>query len=225
LFVTGTGTDIGKTHVTAGLLRALRARGIGAAAIKPVVSGFDWSDAATSDPGRLLTAMGEAPTPDAIATISPFRFRAPLSPDMAAFAEGRNLRLEDIVAFCRGCIETAAGPLLIEGVGGVMSPVAEDATCLDLARALDAPILLVTGTYLGAISHALTAGAALRGRDLRHIVVNESSEGSVGLDRTIASLKRFASDVAISASPRGAARDAFDSLVDELGLVAGARGG
>src|SRR3569623_2427108 len=88
-FVTSTGTDIGKTFVTAGLTRHLRGEGRIAAAVKPLVSGYDSSAVETSDPAVLLRAMGRTVSADEIAAIAPFRFRAPLSPDIAAAREGR----------------------------------------------------------------------------------------------------------------------------------------
>jgi dethiobiotin synthetase len=69
IFVTATGTDIGKTYVTAGLIRALRAQGRPASALKPVVSGFDLGTAETSDSGVLLQAMSHSVTPQSIARI------------------------------------------------------------------------------------------------------------------------------------------------------------
>ena len=83
-FVTSTGADIGKTFVTAGLIRHLRGEGRPATALKPLVSGYDSSVVETSDPAVLLRAMGRSVTADEIAAIAPFRFRAPLSPDLAA---------------------------------------------------------------------------------------------------------------------------------------------
>jgi dethiobiotin synthetase len=88
-FVTATGTDIGKTYITAGILRAARAAGRPVSAIKPVLSGYSPEFAAGSDPAVLLAAMGKRVTQHNIAAISPWRFTAPLSPDMAAARENR----------------------------------------------------------------------------------------------------------------------------------------
>ncbi|WP_336485839.1 dethiobiotin synthase [Methylobacterium nigriterrae] len=171
LFVAGAGTEIGKTYVTAALVRQLRASGRRVRALKPLASGvppIDDPDFAGSDTGRLLAAQGLALTPETVAACSPWRFAAPLAPDLAAALEGRALALDDLVAWCAGEI-AAAGPgtaVLIEGVGGLMSPIAEAATGLDWLRALGLPALLVSGSYLGAISHALTAIETLR----RHAV-------------------------------------------------------
>ena len=224
LFVTGTGTDIGKTFVTVGLLRHLRGRGFEARALKPVASGYDPENAAASDPGVLLAAMGMAPNAENIASITTFRFAAPLAPDMAARREGRVLRLGEIVDFCRARIAAASGPLLIEGVGGVMSPVAEDGTGLDLLAALGCPALLVGGSYLGAISHALTAARALAaaGIGLRAIVVNESEASAVDLDETRQAIERFHGAAPAISVARGASHDgdAFLALARASGFIA-----
>ena len=88
IFITATGTDIGKTFVAASLIGHFRQMGRLVEAIKPVVSGFDPAQAATSDPGVLLKALGLPVTAPQIERISPWRFRAALSPDLAARREG-----------------------------------------------------------------------------------------------------------------------------------------
>jgi dethiobiotin synthetase len=214
-FVTATGTDIGKTFVAAGLLRALRERKKVAAAIKPVISGFDPARARASDTGVLLDAMGEAVTPDAVEQISPWRFAAPLSPDMAAAREGREIDFDKLVAYCR---DAAAWPgtLLIEGVGGVMVPLDARHTVLDWMAALGLPSILVAGSYLGTISHTLTALDAMRRArvTVAALVVNDSGDGAVPLGDTVASLSRFAPEIPILTIPRGAKN--FEELTSRL---------
>ncbi len=157
IFITATGTNVGKTYVAASLIRHLRQMNHAADAIKPVVSGFDPAHAAESDPGTLLTALGLPVTMEAIDRISPWRFGAPLSPDLAARREGRRIDVDQVVGFCQNTIEQRRGVLLIEGVGGVMVPLDEQRTILDVMMALQLPLILVTGSYLGTISHTLTA--------------------------------------------------------------------
>ncbi|MGB8365142.1 MAG: dethiobiotin synthase [Rhizomicrobium sp.] len=209
-FVTATGTDIGKTFVTAGLVRLLREDGERAAALKPIVSGFAMARAGESDPGILLAALGEAMTSEAVARISPWRFSAPLSPDMAAAREGRAIDFGELVAFCRAGMAHAAGPLFIEGVGGVMVPLDDHHTVLDWMEALGLPIILVAGSYLGTFSHTLTALEAIVRRRLKlaALVVNDSGDGAVPLDETIATLARFAATAPIVALRR--AKDEAD---------------
>jgi dethiobiotin synthetase len=177
LFVAGTGTDVGKTYVTAALLRALAGTG---RALKPVVSGYDEAAPAGSDPALLLEAMGLAVTRDALDRISPWRFAAPLAPNQAAKLEGRSLDAEEIIAFCRAGMAAGREALtLIESAGGIMSPLDDALTMLDLAQAVAAPVLLVAGSYLGTISHTLTAVEVIMGArlNLHAIVVNESEQG------------------------------------------------
>ncbi len=196
-FVTATGTDIGKTFVTAGLIRYLRGAGQPVNALKPIVSGYDSSVVETSDPAVLLKALGRQVSADEIDTIAPWRFRAPLSPDIAAAREGRAVDFDRLVTFSRDAVEAATGMLFIEGAGGIMVPLDNRRTVLDWMAALDIPVLLVVGGYLGAISHTLTALDVLRQRKLTiaAIVVSESERGTIELDDTVESISRF-SDVA-----------------------------
>jgi len=180
LFVAGTGTDVGKTYVTAALLRALVGAGRAVNALKPVVSGFDEAAPAGSDPAVLLQALGRPVTPEMLDRISPWRYAAPLAPNQAAALEGRSVDAEAVIAFCRSGIDAEANTLtFVESAGGIMSPLDDRLTMLDLARALDAPVLLVAGAYLGTISHTLTAVQVIRaaGLDLRAVIVNEDGPG------------------------------------------------
>src|SRR3546814_11150664 len=122
LFITASGTDVGKTVVTALLARQLRARGQTPDVLKPVLSGFDPATRATSDAGVLLSALDLPVTEAALDRMSPWRFRAPLSPDMAAAREGRTVPFDDLVEHCRARLAAAAGRLLFEGPGGARVP-------------------------------------------------------------------------------------------------------
>jgi dethiobiotin synthetase len=214
LFVTGTGTDIGKTYVTCALIRALKARGAAVDAFKPVVSGFDPRDAAGSDPARLAAALGE---PGDVFRIAPRRYRAPLSPNIAARLEGQTLSLDDMVidAMARAA-EVRDGLLLVEGAGGVMSPLTDTETNLDMIAALGAPVLLVAGSYLGTISHVLTALVALRAAKARvaAMVMSESLDAP-DLTQTTQALTPFLDGAPLFTAPRREAWDAA-ALADHL---------
>lgn len=201
LFVAGTGTDIGKTHVACALLRAALAEGLTADAFKPVVSGFDPDDTAASDPARLAEALGE---PDALARISPRRYRAPLAANLAARLEGQTLLLSDLVTDCQSRLgREDRDLLLIEGAGGVMSPLTDDATNLDLMVALGLPVLLVAGSYLGTVSHVLTALEVIRSRNLTvaAIVMSESLDAP-DLTQTADLLRDFETRAPLFLAPR-----------------------
>ena len=207
LFVTGAHTDVGKTYVACAMLRAARAKGLSVAALKPAVSGIDEADWAQSDPGRLLAAMGRPLTLAELDAIAPLRFTAPLSPPMAARREGVDLRISTLTDFCRaGLAASAADLMLVEGAGGVMSPMAEDGTGLDLMAALGLPSVVVGGSYLGAISHTLTAIETLRARGLpiAAVVVSQSGEPDApDFAQTVDSVAAFAGEVRIIAAARG----------------------
>ncbi|HEX8418333.1 MAG TPA: dethiobiotin synthase [Methylobacterium sp.] len=181
-FVAGSGTGIGKTYVTAALTRRLRAQGRAVLTLKPLASGVPSLDDPTfrdSDTAILLAAQGLAQSAAMVEACTPWRFAAALAPDLAAAREGRALALADLVAWCAARIDAAAGAtVLIEGVGGLMSPVTPEATGLDWLKALSLPTLLVSGSYLGAISHALTAIETLRAHDLPllGVAVSESED-------------------------------------------------
>ena len=197
IFITGTGTEVGKTFVAASLIRHLRQMGRAVEAIKPVVSGFEPEQAAASDPGILLQALGFPATLPNIERISPWRFHAPLSPDEAARQEGRRIDVDEVVAFCRSAVEQRQEILFIEGVGGIMVPLDEQRTVLDVMMALQLPLILVAGSYLGTISHTLTALDALFRRDLSvlAIIISETPNSSVSLKDTVAAIARFAEPV------------------------------
>jgi dethiobiotin synthetase len=199
-FVTGTGTDVGKTYVTAGILRATSA----ARAIKPILSGYDPANARFSDPAILLAAMNRRVTARNIAAISPWRFAAPLSPDMAAAREGRTIDLDNVAAFCQAAIAATPKIMLIEGAGGAMSPINDSNTNCGLMTALGLPVILVAGTYLGTISHTITTAEALLARNIaiETIVLSESLNPPVSIEETALTISRFLPGVRIETIPR-----------------------
>jgi dethiobiotin synthetase len=214
LFVAGAHTDIGKTHVACALIRAARARGIACDAFKPVLSDFDPAAAAASDAGRLLAALGRPP--GELDAISPLRFAAPLAPPLAARREGARLVMADVLERCRAWLAQSRAELkLLEGAGGLMSPIAEDGTALDLPGRLALPSVLVGGAYLGAVSHTLTALEVLRGRGLpvRAVVVSEDAAAD-GPDfaETVELARAFAGEVPVIAAARAHERWAAELL-------------
>jgi dethiobiotin synthetase len=194
VFITGTGTDVGKTFVAAGLIRYFRGLGQPVAALKPLVSGFDPAAPSGSDPAILIEALGREVNPEELKRISPWRFRAPLSPDMAARAENKAIDLQAVVAFCRAEIAGSDGALLIEGIGGIMVPLDGRHTVLDLMSLLNLPLILVAGSYLGTLSHVLSAQDVIlrHALDLRAIVVSETEAAPAPLEATLATLANFA---------------------------------
>ena len=217
-FITGTGTDIGKTWLACSLLRHWCAEGRLAAAIKPVLSGFDAARPALSDAGALLLAMGREPGAAELDAIAPWRFAAPLSPDMAAAREGRQIDFGELVAFTRRAVTAPDRQLLIEGVGGVMAPLDAQHTVRDWIAASGLPCVMVTGSYLGSLSHALTALEALArvSAGVTAIAVNESPDSPVTMDSTLERLSHHAGAIPLIAIARGSPQAGIARLAELL---------
>jgi len=197
LFITATGPEVGETPVVTSLIGHLRQLGHQVDAVKPIVTGYDPAQAAGSGPGTLLAALGLPFSPEQVDRIAPWRFRAALAPELAAMREGRSIDVDRVIAFCQNAIEQSRGVLLIEGVGSVMVPLNGHRTILDVMMALRLPLILVTGSYRGAISHALTALDSLFRRDLTVLatIVSESPGSPASLDEVVATIARFTDPV------------------------------
>ena len=206
IFVTATGTEIGKTYVIEKLVSRWLQDGRDVRALKPVISGFDADNPDGTDTALLLKATGKALTGAEIDAMSPWQYAAPLSPDMAAALENKRVPFDDVVAYCARAIAQAqeqSTTLLIEGIGGVMVPLDETRTILDLIDALQIPVILVCGSYLGSLSHTLTAVSVLRHRDIPidRLIVNETPESTVPLAEVSKTLERFVENVTIETLP------------------------
>lgn len=200
-FITSTGTGIGKTLLTAILCHQLTRAGHDVQALKPIMTGFSYDDP-HSDSALILRSLGKLVTHEAIDAISPWRFRAPLSPHMAAWREGGVPALSDVAAFCRQAA-SRGGITLAESAGGVMAPLDDHHTMRDFCAALGWPAILVAGSYLGSISHTLTALEALAHVPVRAIVVSESETSAVPLADTVRSIRLFArGDIPVYTLPR-----------------------
>lgn len=195
-FITATGTNMGKTFATCALLHAAKHAGVAARALKPVITG--WRDAdSSSDIGQILEAGSASPAASVedyfgVEDISLYRFTAPLSPHMAAVREGKTIDPNALIDWCRARM-MGEGLTLIEGAGGVMVPLTEHYTMLDFMAALNIPLILVVGSYLGSISHALTAIEVLRARSITiaALILNESMGSTVPLAEAQAGLWPF----------------------------------
>jgi dethiobiotin synthetase len=215
IFVTGSGTEIGKTYVACAIIRGLLGAGASVEALKPVLSGFDPAAPEASDTGQLAKALGTPLTPERWERMTPWRFAEPISPHAAAQRAGTRLEIARIAAHCRAqAARTQAELLLCEGAGGLMAPLTDQETNLDLIKELGWPAILVGGTYLGAISHTLTAFAALRGMPLAAIVLSQSPEEPMPAGDTLRTIKGLMPLRQVFLMKRG--EDAPFALIDLL---------
>lgn len=177
LFITGTDTGVGKTHVTCLIARQLIASGRRVAAYKPVCSGAIPSSPVAvprwDDIERLQAATGRH-WPDNV--VCPQRFLAPLAPPIAARKEGKTINFTQLIDGANQFVEIDL--LLIEGAGGWLSPITESQTNADLAAKLQAQVLIVARTGLGTINHSLLTIESIRARGLpvSGIVMSEASD-------------------------------------------------
>lgn len=152
IFVTGTDTGVGKSVVAAAVCAALAARGTRVAAFKPVVTGLEKApeEAWPCDHHLLAAATGGGQAPE---DVTPYTFRAAVSPHLASELEGRPIDPAQITAAARRAAE-ATDVLVCEGVGGLLVPITLDYSVRDLAVELSLPVVLVARTGLGTISHS-----------------------------------------------------------------------
>lgn len=188
-FIAGIGTDIGKTFTVEKLCKTLK----NSSAIKPIASGFSDNDQ-MSDSAKILHSMGISHSSQPIDSITPWRFRDPISPHFAAEEASKTIDFMEVKAFCLQKIEQAKKDnqfLFIEAAGGVMTPINHSKTFLDLVAELHIPTLLVSANYLGSISHTLCAYNALssRGVNVENIIINQGlptiDESVRAIDQTI----------------------------------------
>ncbi|MCC7215144.1 MAG: dethiobiotin synthase [Burkholderiales bacterium] len=186
IFVTGTDTGVGKTHVAVALLRALAAAGVRAVGMKPVAAGIGAGETVAADVAALAAAdCCAVPLRDR----NPYAFAPAIAPHVAARDAGVVIYVEAIAAaYAR--LAAAADVVVVEGAGGVRVPVGPDRDMLDLARALRLPVLLVVGVRLGCLNHALLSADAIqrRGLPLAGWVANRVDPGMARAGDSVAEL-------------------------------------
>lgn len=159
-FITGTDTEVGKTVVTAQLLRAFSQAGFRAVGMKPVASGCEWLNGElSSEDAALHREAGNVDAPQAWA--NPYRFEPPISPHLAARQAGVSIDPAHL-AECADRLEGMADVVLIEGAGGWLAPLTDTLSMEDLAKRLATPVILVVGMRLGCLNHAMLSARAIR---------------------------------------------------------------
>ena len=162
VFVTGTDTGVGKTVIAAALTRALVARGLRVAVMKPIASGSDPTPQGLRN-SDALALMAAANVPAPYEVVNPYCFLPPISPHIAAREAGVAIDLTVLRARFDS-LATASDCVIVEGAGGWLAPVSDTATMADLAAALGLPVLLVAGLRLGCLNHALLTRESLATR-------------------------------------------------------------
>jgi dethiobiotin synthetase len=193
-FIIATGTDIGKSFYLQKLCGEYEVNKQSFHAIKPIISGFDIDDL-SNDSSLILEALKLENNLDNLNKISPWRFKAALSPNIAAQMEDKEIELDDVINFCQNEIYESSKSkknLLIEGAGGVMTPINNNSTFLDLIKAVNIPVILVTANYLGTISHTLSTIKVLESENIKISKIIFNKRGEVLSDQNnLENLKNF----------------------------------
>ncbi len=169
LFITGTDTDVGKTHLTCLLLDAMKLRGLNAAGFKPFCCGT------REDAIRLHASSMDGLSLD---EINPVWLKTPASPFCAALIENRALPMDQVRSAFED-ISRTADHVLVEGVGGWEVPLSDGFSAADFAQQLNLPVLVVVNNKLGALNHTLLTVRNIQARGLRclGVVLNYAAEG------------------------------------------------
>jgi dethiobiotin synthetase len=183
IFVTGTDTGVGKTRIASQLAARWTAEGRRVAVLKSVATGAVWKDGRLlgEDTECLASAVGGEPP---LERVTPLVFEPPLAPSVAARVGGEPLTFDRVGAEVREALawwvrERGVEVAVVEGVGGLLCPLAEGATVADLAVWLDYPLLIVARNALGVLNHTLLTVEAALIRSLRvaGVVLNRCEPG------------------------------------------------
>jgi dethiobiotin synthetase len=180
VFVTGTGTEVGKTVVAAAIARTLAAEGKRVAVFKPAVTGLD--EEGETDHALLRRASGSRQSDEEIA---PYRYGPPASPHLAAALAGEEIDPERLRQVGRGATESADA-IVCEGVGGLLVPLTPNYLVRDLAADLAYPLVIVASPGLGTINHTLLTLESARAAKLEvaAVVLNPWPEEPSEIERS-----------------------------------------
>lgn len=219
-FVTGTDTEVGKTHASCALLRAAAVEGWRTAAMKPVAAGAALADGQLcNDDVERLRAASSVALPREL--VNPFLYRDPIAPHIAATREGRPVDPAVIIATL-AALRARADCVVVEGVGGFRVPLGPAYDTADLARDLDLPLILVVGLRLGCLNHALLTAEAIAQRGLRLAgwIANPVDPSMAAFDANVDALRSRLAAPCLAVLPRGDVAGAAASLAGWTGTLA-----
>jgi len=164
-FITGTDTDAGKTLIACALLHLANERGLNTLGLKPLAAGSVDTEAGPRNDDALLLQQA-ASLPLDYSLVNPVLLKEPMAPHIAAANEGRRLSMDRMLGFVRGALSSRPQGLkpefvVVEGAGGWKVPINPSETMADLAKELNAPVILVIGMKLGCLNHALLSAEAI----------------------------------------------------------------
>lgn len=213
-FIAGTDTEIGKTTISSIIIRALAARGLKTAAMKPVAAGTVMVDGIphNEDVDALMASSNMSLPQD---MVCPYLLNTPISPNLSAAQDGVVIDNARIVETFKA-IQVQADAVIVEGVGGFIVPFTDSVSSADLAVALNLPVILVVGLRLGCISHALLTAEAIRARGLTIAgwVANRVDPTMAFSDGNITTLEKWLGAPRLGAMPNLQSFDGAEQYLD-----------
>ncbi len=216
IFITGTDTGVGKTYVAAGIAASLVRSGVDVGVMKPAETGCGRRRGGLI-PADALILRKAAATADSLALVNPYRFKHPLAPSQAAALEGKTINPASMVTAYK-VLSHRHDFMIVEGAGGIMVPLRNDYTYLDLVRDLRLPVIIVARPGLGTINHTLLTISAIRHANLtvKGVIVNCAYDIKMGLaEKTSPSIIEALSGIPVWGVVKyGSCR--FNSLIERL---------
>lgn len=204
LFVTGTDTEIGKTVIAGGIARILREQRQRVGVFKPIASGcrLDRQGLVSEDAEFLAHC---ADSPESLEHICPVRYREPLAPEVAVQRGARPIDFQSVQTYYNRLVADK-DVVIVEGIGGLLVPLAKDFTVADLAKQINLPLLIVARPGLGTINHTLLTieVARSRGLPLAGVVINSyvADTASVAEETNSAAIERASGLKVLAVVPR-----------------------
>ena len=214
IFVTGTDTEVGKTHVAAHLVRALRRRGIDVGVMKPVATG-----AVRGVSEDAVVLWGAIRMKDPLDLINPVCLRLPLAPSVASRLERKPINLRRIWSAWR-TLSARHECMVVEGVGGLLVPIKDRYPVAKMAKRFDLPLVIVTRPSLGTINHTALTVQVARSFGLRilGLVINHSMKSARDLAQRTnpKALEAECGVPVLGEVPFGAGNRVFDRIGNRL---------
>lgn len=193
VFITGTDTDCGKTHVACALMSAYKSQGLRVIGFKPVASGSqEVAGKLINEDVERLTAHANVQLP--VEVVNPYIFEPPISPHFAAAQAGEEIELEKIVNAYEEC-RKAADIVIVEGAGGWRVPLSPTLDIAALATTLNIPTVVVCGLRLGCINHMLLTINDIRrqGAEISAWVANQIDPHYANIEATVKTITQATS--------------------------------
>lgn len=191
-FITGTDTDVGKTHITTALLARANEQGHSCYGVKPLTAGCErLDDKLISADAKKIAEVSNKKIHDDL--IAPVKLTTACSPNISANIDNKHITAARLTGMVRGSLSKRGSHVLVEGAGGWYTPINDRETLADVAKEIGLPVILVVGIKLGCLNHALLTIKAIHasGLTLAGWVANEPQENTDFFDEQVQTLTTF----------------------------------